>query len=229
MRTTLQEEFDRLEAALQDEGRLALRSLRGALEAVQEGDVALADRVIAFDDQVDEVYLEIENGIHALLARQTPVAVDLRLALAILHDNLHLERIADYSVTIAKLTKLASDLPQDESLFSSFEEMGSRAQEMIQVALDSFARRDLVGATSLVQLDEVIDRANRRVVGELLATGADPGLREWGMRMLLVSRCLERIGDHAVDIGEQTAYLVTGQFHEFTDASRPGAAEGFEY
>jgi phosphate transport system protein len=85
-----------------------------------------------------------------------------------------------------------------------------------------------VGATSLVQLDEVIDRANRRVVGELLATGADPGLREWGMRMLLVSRCLERIGDHAVDIGEQTAYLVTGQFHEFTDASRPGASEVFE-
>jgi phosphate transport system protein len=228
MRTTLQEEFDRLEAALQDEGRLALRSLRGALEAVQEGDVALADRVIAFDDQVDDVYLEIENGVQALLARQTPVAVDLRLALAILHNNLHLERIADYSVTIAKLTKLASDLPADESLYSSFEEMGSRAQEMIQVALDSFARRDLVGATSLVQLDEVIDRANRRVVGELLATGADPGLREWGMRMLLVSRCLERIGDHAVDIGEQTAYLVTGQFHEFTDASRPGASEVFE-
>ena len=225
MRRTLQQELDRLEAALQDEGRLALRSLRGALEAVQEGDVALADRVIAFDDQVDDIYLEIENGVHALLARQTPVAVDLRLALAILHDNVHLERIADYSVTIAKLTKLASDLPQDESLFSSFEEMGNRAQEMIQVALDSFARRDLVGATSLVQLDEVIDRANRRVVQELLSTGADPGLREWGMRMLLVSRCLERIGDHAVDIGEQTAYLVTGQFHEFTDASRPGAPE----
>jgi phosphate transport system protein len=228
MRRTLQEEFDRLEAALQDEGRLALRSLRGALEAVQEGDVALADRVIAFDDQVDDVYLEIENGVHALLARQTPVAVDLRLALAILHNNLHLERIADYSVTIAKLTKLASDLPADESLYSSFEEMGTRAQEMIQVALDSFARRDLVGATSLVQLDEVIDRANRRVVQDLLSTGADPGLREWGLRMLLVSRCLERIGDHAVDIGEQTAYLVTGEFHEFTDASRPGASEVFE-
>jgi phosphate transport system protein len=222
MRVTLQQEFDRLEAALQDEGRLGLRSLRAALQAIKAGDLGLADQVIANDDEVDRVYLEIENGVHALLARQTPVAIDLRLTLAILHDNLHLERIGDYCVTIAKLAKLASDLPHDESIFASFEEMGGRAEEMIQVALDSFARRDLVGATSLVQLDEVIDRANRRVVQQLLASGSDPGMREWGMRMLLVSRCLERIGDHAVDIGEQTAYLITGEFHEFTDASHPG-------
>ncbi|MDX6647158.1 MAG: phosphate transport system protein [Miltoncostaeaceae bacterium] len=219
MRRTLQQEFDRLEAAVQDEGRLALRSLRVALRAVESGDAGLADQVIAFDDEVDEIYLEVENGIHSLLARQTPVANDLRLTIALLHDNLHLERIADYCVTIAKLTKLASDLPRDPSLIPSFEEMGRRAGEMIEVALESFARRDLVSATSLVQLDEVINRANRRVAHQLLATGSDPGLREWGLRMLLVSRCLERIGDHAVDIGEQTAFLVTGEFHEFTDAS----------
>jgi phosphate transport system protein len=225
MRATLQQELDRLEAALQDEGRLALRSLRGALQAMKTGDLQLADQVIAFDDEVDRIYLEIENRVHALLARQTPVAIDLRLTIAMLHNNLHLERIADYCVTIAKLTKLASDLPQDPALIVKFEEMGSRAAEMIQVALDSFARRDLVRATSLVQLDEVIDRANRRVVQQLLASGSDPGLREWGLRMLLISRCLERIGDHAVDIGEQTAYLVTGEFHEFTDASHEGRPE----
>jgi phosphate transport system protein len=225
MRATLQQELDRLEAALQDEGRLALRSLRGALQAMKTSDLQLADQVIAFDDEVDRIYLEVENRVHALLARQTPVAIDLRLTIAMLHINLHIERIADYCVTIAKLAKLASDLPQDPALIVSFEEMGSRAGEMIQVALDSFARRDLVRATSLVQLDEVIDRANRRVVQQLLASGSDPGLREWGLRMILISRCIERIGDHAVDIGEQTAYLVTGEFHEFTDASHQGRPE----
>jgi phosphate transport system protein len=90
---------------------------------------------------------------------------------------------------------------------------------MIQVAMQSFADRDAEAAETLVELDEVIDRANRRAVQHLLSLGQDPEILEWGMRMILVSRCLERIGDHAVDIGEQTAFLVTGQFREFTDAS----------
>jgi phosphate transport system protein len=223
VRVTLQQDLERLEAALQDEGRLALRALRSSLRALLRGEMDTADRVIALDDEVDEVFLEIENGVHSLIARQTPVAADLRLVMAILHANLHLERIADYCVTIAKLTKLASDLPNEAAIFASFDEMGVRAAEMITVALESFARRDLTGAVSLVQLDELIDRANRRIVHHLLALGGDDSLREWGLRMLLVSRCLERIGDHAVDIGEQTAFLVTGAFHEFTDASRPVA------
>jgi phosphate transport system protein len=91
---------------------------------------------------------------------------------------------------------------------------------MIRLAFDSFASRDLAGASSLVELDELIDRANRRVVGQVLALGSDPERLEWGLRMITASRCLERIGDHAVDIGEQIAYLVTGEFREFTDASR---------
>ena len=97
--------------------------------------------------------------------------------------------------------------------------MGVRAEEMIQAALDSFANRDVDSAETLVEMDELIDGANRRVVHQILSLSADPELREWGLRMLLVSRCLERIGDHAVDIGEQTAFLVSGQFREFTDAS----------
>jgi phosphate transport system protein len=92
---------------------------------------------------------------------------------------------------------------------------------MIRVALDSFANRDVTGAETLVELDELIDRTNRRVVKYVLELGSDPERREWGLRMLIISRCLERIGDHAVDIGEQTAYLVTGEFREFTDASHP--------
>jgi phosphate transport system protein len=219
MRTTLQEELDTLQATLMEEGDLVLRALRGATQALIERDPELADELIAFDDEVDSRYLSIERGIESLLARQTPVAGDLRHVLAMLHNNLHLERMADYCVTIAKLTKLVYEIAPDAKLLEAFGEMAERGEEMIRVALDSFAERDAERAESLVELDELIDRANRRVVQHVLALGGNPALREWGLRMIVVSRCLERIGDHAVDLGEQTAYLVTGEFREFTDAS----------
>jgi phosphate transport system protein len=219
MRISIQEELDQLEASLQEEGALVLRALRGCLNALERQDAELADEVIAFDDEVDDTYVAIEEGIQSLLARQTPVAIDLRNVLAVLHINLHLERMADYCVTVAKLTKLVQDAPSDPMLAEALDDMGVRAEEMIQAALDSFANRDVGSAESLVEMDELIDGANRRVVHQILSLSADPELREWGLRMLLVSRCLERIGDHAVDIGEQTAFLVSGQFREFTDAS----------
>jgi len=221
LRVTLQEDLDTLQASLLEEGELVLRALRGTLNALREADAELADEVIAFDDEVDRRYLEVEQSIETLLARQTPVAVDLRLVLAMLHRNLHLERMADYCVTIAKLTKLVAGLETEPRMIQAFEEMGSRAEEMIKIALDAFVSRDIDEASSLVELDELIDRANRRVVRQVLELGPDPELSEWGLRMLLVSRCLERIGDHAVDIGEQVAYLVSGEFREFTDASHP--------
>ena len=221
VRVTFQEELDQLEASLQEEGALVLRVLRGALNALAQRDVELADEVIAFDDDVDRRYVEIEEAIQSLLARQTPVATDLRLVLAMLHMNLHLERMADYCVTIAKLTKLVADVEGDPMLVQSLEEMGERAEEMIRVALDSFANRDLDGAKSLVDLDELIDRSNRRFVERVVEIVAEPGLREWVLRMVIVSRAIERIGDHAVDIGEQTAFLLTAEFREFTDASHP--------
>jgi len=224
MRVTFQEELDRIEASLQEEGEFVLRSLRGAMNALEQRDLELADDVIAFDDEIDRQYVGIQQGIQELLARQTPVASDLRLVLALLHANLHLERMGDYCVTIAKLTKLSAviDVEPERALLEAFEEMGQRAEQMIRVALDAFAKRDLESASSLVDLDELIDRANRRFVQQVLQLGSDPERLEWGLRMMTVSRCLERIGDHAVDIGEQIAYLVTGEFREFTDASHQG-------
>ena len=221
LRVGFHEELQQLEAALQEEGALVLRALRGSIDALVKHDLELADEVIAFDDEVDSRYIAIAREIEELIARQTPVARDLRLVLSVLHVNLHLERAADYCVTIGKLIKLIPDsVVPDQTLVEGFEEMGARAEEMFRVALDSFASRDLEAAESLVELDELIDRANRRLVYHVLSFGHDPALHEWGLRMLIVSRCLERIGDHAVDVGEQTAYLVTGEFREFTDASR---------
>jgi phosphate transport system protein len=222
MRVSFTEELSQLEAALQEEGDLVLRALRAALNALARGDEELADEVIVFDDEVDTRYIDIENGVQSLLARQTPVASDLRLVLAILRVNLHLERMADYCVTVAKLTKLMGGLNvADDSIAHSIEDMGQRAEQMIRVAMDSFAARDSAKAHQLVELDELIDRANRNASEDVLSLGTSPEEREYGLRMLVVSRCVERIGDHAVDIGEQVAYLVTGEFREFTDASHP--------
>ena len=218
LRATFQEELRDLEQLLDAEADLVLRSVRAAVEALMTHDTELADEVIAFDDDIDEVYLRTQDAVELLLARQTPVASDLRLVLAILHSNVHLERMGDLCTTIAKLTKLSADLPSDDVLLTAFREMGERCEEMIRVALESLHRRDATLAESLIHLDELIDLSNRRVVSRLLALG--PENLEWGLRAILVSRCLERIGDNAVDIGERAAFLATGEFREFTDASR---------
>jgi phosphate transport system protein len=222
MRLSFTEELAQLEASLQEEGDLVLRALRSSLNALARGDEELADEVISFDDQVDARYMQIEEGVQSLLARQTPVAADLRLVLAVLRVNLHLERMADYCVTVAKLTKLMGNLNvTDDAISRSIEDMGQRAEQMIRVALDAFASRDAKKAETLVDLDELIDRANRNATEDVLSLGDSPEEREYGLRMLVVSRCVERIGDHAVDIGEQVVYLVTGEFREFSDASHP--------
>jgi phosphate transport system protein len=225
MRASFHHELEQLEDAIQEEGALVLRVLRSALNALARGDDELADEVIRFDDEIDRRYLKIEEGVQSLLARQTPVASDLRLVLAVLRVNLHLERMADYCVTVAKLTKLMGGLDvSGDQILSSLEDMGQRAEQMIRVALDAFSDRDLAKAHSLQELDELIDRANRRATEDVLSLGDSPQEREYGLRMLVISRCVERIGDHAVDIGEQVAYLVTGDFRELTDASHPTEA-----
>jgi phosphate transport system protein len=222
LRQPFHEQLAQLEAALQEEGDLVLRALRSALNALARGDDELADEVIGFDDEVDRRYLAIETGVQSLLALQTPVASDLRLVLAVLRVNLHLERMADYCVTVAKLTKLMGGLDvSDDRLLGSLEDMGQRAEQMIRVAMDAFADRDADKARSLNDLDDLIDRANRHPVDDVLSLGDSSEEREYGLRMLVISRCVERIGDHAVDIGEQVAYLVTGELRELTDASHP--------
>ena len=218
-RVEYQASLDALEASLQEQGEVVIRAVRGAINAMQAQDVELCDEVIAFDDEIDDRYHRLERSIGELLAQQAPVATDLRLVLAVLHSSIHLERIGDQSVTVAKLTKLSSTLEQHTELVEGLCEMGARAGEMVRRALDAFAGRDVDGARDLVDLDELIDRTNRAVVDKVLAMSATPGMQEWGMRMIVVARCIERIGDNAVDIGEQTEYLVTGEFHEFSDAS----------
>ena len=137
-----------------------------------------------------------------------------------LHNSIHLERIGDQCVTIAKLTKLAAELePHARPRRGVARDGGPGRGDGAHRARRILARATSSGREPLVDLDELIDRTNRRVADKVLAIAHEPGSQEWGMRMIVVSRCLERVGDNAVDIGEQTAFLVTGEFHEFTDAS----------
>jgi len=218
-RVEFQASLHSLEASVQEQGSVVLRALRGAIDVLSSQDVELCDEVVAFDDEIDTRYHRIEKSVEELLAQQAPVATDLRLVLAILHDSIHLERIGDQCVTIAKLTKLAAELEPRHDLVEGLTEMGERAEEMVRIALDSFSARDVERAQGLVELDELIDRTNRRVSDQVLTMASTPETQEWGMRMIVVARCIERIGDNAVDIGEQIGFLTTGEFIEFSDAS----------
>ena len=221
VRHRFHEEMREIEETVQRIGAEAQGLLEKALQALADGDVRLCDDVIAGDDVVDRLYLNIERRIISLFALQTPVASDLRLLTALLHINLHLERIADQAVNLAKIAKLTTGLPQIPNVLQRLEEMGAIALRMVAAAMDALARRDLDLARQLPGMDDPIDRLNRGMLQEVLEGSVDRRVLEWGIRMHLVSRQIERVGDNAVDIGEQVAFLVTGEFHEFTDASHP--------
>jgi phosphate transport system protein len=215
------EELETLELDIVTMGELAERALGRAMDALVYRDDRVAEEVIAGDDPIDEKYLDVERRWLEVLALQTPVASDLRLVSAILHINVHLERVGDMAVNIAKLARLTSDLPANLTIVSHLREMSDVVRPMIRTALDAFVRRDLNLARSLPAMDDPVDRLNRGMYREVVACAGDPQTLEWAIRMMVVSRQLERVGDHAVDIAEQVAFLLTGVLEEFTDASRP--------
>jgi phosphate transport system protein len=221
IRRRYHEELRVLEDDVQRTGVQARLLLEKALQTLARGDPVVSDEVIAGDDEVDGLYLDVDRRILGLFAMQTPVASDLRLLTALLHINLHLERVADQAVNIAKITKLVDGLPRDPKVVRHLEEMGAIALGMVGTAMDALARRDLELARKLPEMDDPIDQLNRGMLQHVLEASDDRRTLEWGIRMHVVSRQIERIGDNAVDIGEQVAFLVTGEFREFTDASHP--------
>jgi phosphate transport system protein len=199
---------------------MVITALDRSLEALEHRDVELASLVIADDDRIDGRYLEVQQGVLSLLALQAPVATDLRIVAAILHVIKHIERMGDQCVNIAKLIPLdGHEPPVDEQILKSIERMALLARSLVAQSKHAFAERNVELAEDLVRQDDEIDKLNKAIFRRALDCGADPDQREWAMHMILVARCLERIGDNAVDIGEQTAFVVTGLFREFSDAS----------
>jgi phosphate transport system protein len=224
-RTHFQAELASLEQMALGALDMVAAALDRAVETVLNQDVELASMVISDDDRIDGRYLEVHQGVLSLLALQAPVATDLRTVAAILHVIKHVERMGDQCVNMAKLVPLAGhEPPADPRLLDNLRRMGDQARQQVVQSKLAFERRDVELAQDLVRQDDEIDKLNRDCFHIALEIGDDPDRREWAMHMMLVARCLERIGDNAVDIGEQTAFVVTGLFREFEDASHPEVA-----
>jgi phosphate transport system protein len=221
VRINFHEELEAAESRLLDEGRQVRRQLERVMQALQTRDERLAREVIAEDDRIDDYYLATQSRVLNLLALQAPVAGDLRMVSAILHSNVHVERMGDLCVNIAKFVLNQHPYPSDSPMLERLREMGDRAAEMLELAFSAFAQRSVELAEQLPEKDAALDRLNRGMLQDLKQYVDDEDSFEWASLLILVARYLERIGDHAVDVGEQIHFLVTGVFREFTDASHP--------
>ncbi len=213
------EQLERVELQLLSMGELASAAVQRSVEALVQHDDTKAQAVVDDDDAVDDLYLEIDHDLLEMLALQSPVATQLRLVSAILHSCLHLERIGDQAVNIAKLYLASRELPPSQGLLQQLDEMGSHVVMMIRTAMEAFRTRDLELCMKLPTMDDPVDRLNRATHLEALKLADDPRALDWGLHMNLAARALERVGDNAVDIAEQVGFLITGEFREFTDAS----------
>lgn len=226
IRLNFHEELETTEQQILAEGKLVREQLELVLEALERRDAELAGRVISADDAVDGIYIDVEERVLNLLALQSPVATDLRRVSAIMHANLHLERMGDLCVNIAKFVLNQEPYPPESSILVRLREMAMRATEMLEIALSAFAQRSTELAERLAVKDDALDRLNRGMLDDLKEYVQDDESFEWATKLVLVARYLERFGDHAVDIGEQVSFLVTGVFREFTDASHPDNVPG---
>jgi phosphate transport system protein len=222
VRVHYQEELEQLEASALEGLDMVNTALGRTLEAVEHQDVELAQLVVADDDRIDGRYLEVHQALITLLATQSPVATDLRLISSLLHVLKNIERMGDQCVNVCKVIPISgNEPPADREMVELILKMGRHTKTLIAQAKRAFEERDAEMAQDLVRLDDVVDNLNRDCFRLALEIGDDADKREWAMTMLLAARALERTADNAVDIGEQVAFVVTGLFREFEDASHP--------
>ena len=220
-RSIFHSELNRLEVLLLDMSELAEVQINNAVEALLQGDAELAHQVVLGDREIDRLYVEVERRWHEVMARQTPVASDLRLMSLILQAGHSLERMGDQASNIAKIVGATSTLPTNRTILLHIREMRSIVVPMVETAMEALVKRDLNLALRLPELDDPADWLNRNMWKEVAACASNPEMLEWAVHMMLVSRALERVGDRAVDIGEQVAFLLTGEQHEFPEGWVP--------
>jgi phosphate transport system protein len=219
-RLHLRDEIRTLEKRALSGMEIVADQLDRTMRVVVDRDFAMADMVIADDDRIDGRFLEVHQEILTLIARQAPVATDLRLLAALLDVIRRIERMGDQCVNICKVLLLAPAAPSDDlRLTDRILDMGRKARALSVESSRAFAARDVTAAERLCELDDEVDALNREVFQIAVALAGDPDAREWAMRMTQVARALERIGDNAVDIGEETAFVASGVYREFEDAS----------
>jgi phosphate transport system protein len=215
-----------LEKDVRDLAALALTAITRAGAALVAGDAEAWHEVVRGDVEADRLYQTIEQHGFALVAQHGPVAGDLRRVIALLNTGLHLERIGDAAVNIATIGDLTQDLPGDPEVLTILDAMVGQVATLLETAMEALAGRDAEGARSLVTLDDRLDALDRELFGKSVTLDASADQREWAFRMHELSRQLERAGDHAVDIGEQVYFFVTGEFSEFEDSAGPTTGGG---
>lgn len=218
MREGFRQELRDLRAEVLGIGKDVTEMTSKAVSSLVAGDVDIAEEVIGFDDQIDRRCLGIEEHALEVIATQSPVARDLRLLYSLTYMALHLERMGDLAVNIAKAAKRTADRRGPQTLYDLIQAQGNLVHRVLDATMEAFEKRDLELARKLEDLDEPIDHLYKQFFRELGRLQEEDDI-EWASSMVLASRYLERIADNAVDIGERIAYLVTGEF------DTPGATD----
>lgn len=214
MREGYRKELKATKAEVVEIGRLIIAMTRDAVTSLVEGDVDLAEQVIAQDEVIDVRCLALEERTLEIIATQFPVARDLRLLYSLAHISMHMERMGDLGVNIAKAARRTAPRRGPRTLYDLIRAQGNLVHRVLEAMLEAFEQNDLELAYKLKEMDEPIDHLFKQFFRELSRLQEEEDI-EWASQMVLASRYLERIADHAVDIAERLVYMVTGAFEAF--------------
>jgi len=211
MREDLDRALDELRGMLVDMSERADGMLGKAVTALAEGDRVRAEETIYDDRAVDQRHVEVQHGILTTIALQAPVGRDLRLLTAFLHSSLHLERMADHAVSIARGAIRLREMPRDEGIVELLVEMAGHAREVGRTSLQALLTLDEELARSVAVADDKVDRLELRIFEALVGVaGEDKERLPWAAQMIGFGRSIERYADHGVDVAEQAVFAVTG-------------------
>jgi phosphate transport system protein len=206
-----QEELEQLKARLLEMGGLAEDRVKLAVRALVERDLALVERVLVSDEAINRLHIEIDDRCFKLLALHQPMAVDLRAIVSAVKINTDLERVGDLAINIAEAVARYLQHPSVKELID-IPRMAVIAQGMLRDALDAFVRRDMALAQAVLDRDDELDALKTIVFRDLIGIMLrDPATIEPGLDLILVSRHLERIGDHATNIAEDIIFMVSAR------------------
>jgi phosphate transport system protein len=215
-----QEELELLKSRLLEMGGLAEESVRLSVKGIVDRDHDLIDRVMAGDEPINKLHIEVDNRCFTLLALYQPMAADLRTIVAAVKINTDLERVGDLAVNIAEAARRYASHPPVKKLID-IPRMATIAQTMLRDALDAFVRRDVELAQHVLNEDDRLDSLKTQIFRELLTYMLqDPSTIEPALDLILVSRHLERIGDHATNVAEDVIFIVSARDvrHHSSDA-----------
>jgi phosphate transport system protein len=206
-------ELDHIKKRILTLGELVESRVQYALKAIGEVDVDLARNIIQLDHEIDEMEVEIEEDCLKVLALHQPVAVDLRFIIAVIKINQELERIADQAVNIAERVEIIGKRPKPAFTFD-YAAMGEKALRMLKLSLDALVGLDSDTAYKVITLDDEVDAIKNEAYDRIKQAIQDlPQRVGYFINLLLISRHLERLADHATNIAEEVIYLVEGEIY----------------